>query len=181
MTYPAPKGFTLIELLVVISILAILSVIGLTSYMGVTSRARDAQRIDDARKLITALEQYRSSASYYPSVAQSATWGNLNAISSSGGGTWIANLDTSNFRDNTLPKDPKNSGRLVYWYISLSSNSSDYCLQIPQENDVTGHPYYRGRWASGGGNAVSGDPWQLRFGPNGANNGLCGSTANTSP
>lgn len=175
---PKKNGFTLIELLVTITIVAILSVIGLTTYLGVQSKARDAQRLDDAKKLITTLEQYKSGGGKYPVVTG---W-----VDSGGGTTWITGLDTSNFIDNKLPTDPKNSARLRYFYLS-NTTGTDYCLQIPQENNSEGHPYIHPSicWDTGGGNLGTNcsatKPWELRFGPDGSNSGVCKAVDAISP
>lgn len=161
------SGFTLIELLVSISIIAILSTIGLIAYTGITSRARDSQRIDDARKIVTVLELYKSSTSTYPIVADD--WNTHSGKSQ----PWIPDIEVSNFRDNAVPVDPRNiccNPELRYYYRS-NSNGSDYCLQISQESDASGTPYYNGKWNNS---------WKLRFGPQGANAALCGSLS-TSP
>lgn len=165
------RGFTLIELLVAITIVAILSIIGLTTYLGVQSRARDSQRLDDARKIIIALEQYKSGTGTYPDPGTADSLSGWDVYS--GVSTWITGLDTSSFRDAKLPADPQSTQK--YYYVS--SNGSDYCLQVIQENDVTNHPYLTtkgtaGKWSSGT-PAVA--VWHLRFGPKGANTGDCNS------
>lgn len=174
------SGFTLIELLVTMTIVTILSVIGLSTYLGAQSKARDSQRLDDAKKIVIALEQYKSGAGYYPKIG-TADWLTVSPPTKS---IWISGLDGSNFIGNVLPSDPKNSNsnRLRYYYRG-DVNGVDYCLQIPQENNAEGHPYYKGHWPPGGGTAalVSSDPWQLRFGPSGSGSGLCGSVASDSP
>ena len=60
------RGFTLIELLIVVAIIAILTGIGATRYQEVIRRGRDAQRKSDLRSVATALEQYYSDRSSYP-------------------------------------------------------------------------------------------------------------------
>lgn len=163
----APKnGFTLVELLVVITILAILSIIGLTIYSGVTARARDAQRQDDARKLITAIEQYRSGAGKYP--INNTAWATSTETNTTAN-PWIPGLDTSNFRDSRLPQDPKNNATYKYYYKS-DATGSDYCLEITQEQNASGHLYYF---------PASSNPWLLHFGTKKSNQGVCADTATT--
>ncbi len=159
------SGFTLIELLVVITIIGILSTIGLTLYSGVKARARDAQRLDDARKIVIALEQFKSGSNRYPylnslgtAVCQSTTW--CDSIQTQ---PWIPEIDRTSFIDSKIPLDPINTttGSLVYKYTTNASGS-DYCLEIPQEQNASSHPYFK-----------TGTTWKLRFGPQGANTGLC--------
>lgn len=184
-------GFTLIELLVVMTIVGILSVIGITTYQGLQSRARDTQRLDDARKIITALEQYKSGAGKYPLATNLLCAGNLASWCESKEANtttspWIPELDTSNFRNNLLPVDPKsgsstNTAPFVYYYTTGSAGS-DYCLEIPQENNVVGHPFFKGCANGANGTTTScssTNPWVLRFGPSGPNIGVCSSVSPT--
>ncbi len=166
------KGFSLVELLVTISIMAVLSVIGITAYSGIQSRSRDAIRLEDARRLVLAIEQYRSSAGRYPG----ASCTTINPYCSSQNLNWIPDITASNFRDGIFPSDPlqKNcnvisSPELCYYYAT-NATGSDYCLQISQENNVSGNPYLSHKYTSCGSklgcwNGV----WKLRFGPYGAN------------
>ena len=160
------QGFTLVELLVVISIISILSIVGLSIYSGVQSKARDAQRLDDAKKIITSLEQYKSGAGKYPGSGDAVcintgTWCGSTDVR---GSTWLTDLDTANFVDSKVPKDPKNTSADLYYYYLTDSTGSDYCLQISQENNAEGNRYF---------NIKTGNYWKLHFGPQGPSNGLC--------
>ncbi len=156
-------GFTLVELLVVITIMAILSVVGITMYSGVQSRAKDTQRLDDARKLVIAMEQFKSGAGRYPI---NTTGGCNPYCTSMDTQPWIPELDLSNFKDGKVPIDPvnTNSGKELRYYYKFSASGDDYCIQISQENNATGHPYFKD---------YLNNVWRLRFGPKGANSGQC--------
>jgi prepilin-type N-terminal cleavage/methylation domain-containing protein len=81
------RGFTLIELLVCIAIIAILATLGLTVYSGTTGLAGDARRMQDINALAKVLEIHRDILS----------------------NTYV-DLDPSDFQNNVLPYDPKESG-----------------------------------------------------------------------
>ena len=146
-------GFTLIELLVVVAIIGILATIGLTAYSGIQAKARDTKRVDDAKKLITYVELFRSSNNRYPGTT--CWWCNSTA-----GSQWIPEIDVSDFPKG-IPSDPKNSSPLIYQY---TSDGNDYCLTILQETNAASHEYFK---------QTSGSYWELRFGPQGPNRGLC--------
>lgn len=167
------RGFTLVELLVVISIISILSIVGLSIYSGVQAKARDAQRLDDAKKIITSLEQYKSGAGKYPGTEDGsacktgAAWCNSESAN-----PWIPGLDTTNFLDGKVPKDPKSGSVDLYYYYMTNSAGSDYCLQISQENNAGGNRYF---------NIKTGNYWKLHFGPQGPTTGLCATADPVAP
>lgn len=60
------KGFTLIEVLLVVVLLSILYVVGLSSYTHIHEKSLDQRRKTDIEEIRSALEQYRSVNSAYP-------------------------------------------------------------------------------------------------------------------
>lgn len=60
-------GFTIVELLIVIVVIGILAAITIVAYNGIQQRAKNAQVISGTRAYITAIQQYATLKSEYPS------------------------------------------------------------------------------------------------------------------
>ncbi|HVE81133.1 MAG TPA: prepilin-type N-terminal cleavage/methylation domain-containing protein [Candidatus Dormibacteraeota bacterium] len=117
-------GFTLLELLIVIVIIGILAVLIIPNLTSGPKRARDSQRKSDLRNVKTALETYYNDYSAYPS-------GDYNGLESK--------LETDYIKD--LPKDPKNSGTLIYTYTPsgcTGTTCTGYELKAHFENAKDG-------------------------------------------
>jgi prepilin-type N-terminal cleavage/methylation domain-containing protein len=74
------KGFTLVELLVVISIIGLLSTIAIVSLGSARAKSRDTKRVADMKQMFTALEQYYTDYSGYPTVATVGAYPSIAAV-----------------------------------------------------------------------------------------------------
>lgn len=108
------SGFTYLELLVVIVVLGVLFTMGLASYSRVRERSLDQRRKTDLEDIRSALEQYRSVQSAYPTpiAGQGLSFGTA------------ALTDGSNTFMQLIPQDPQYPQRTYYYAVS----GDDYTL-----------------------------------------------------
>lgn len=109
------KGFTLIELMVTISIIAILAAVGIVVYSTVQKTGRISKRVQDLKAIQTAVELFKASTGFYPSVpgATGGTTGFICVESLAG-----VNSLTPKYMA-VIPKDPIQSGTSnCYQYTS---------------------------------------------------------------
>lgn len=108
--YRLSLGFTLLELLIVIAILGVLATMFIATFPSATRRARDSRRQSDIRQYQTAFEKHanRNNGVYY----------------NSGGSVDPSSAAVcSALGISSCPKDPTNTGTLVYRYNGTSSPS----------------------------------------------------------
>ncbi len=109
------RGFTLIEILIVIAIIAILMTIGMFAFSAIQEKKRTETARVTISALSTALDQYRSDYSYYPS--------------GDGSETSSTKLYEALYRDEDgdgrPDMDPEGKGRLKPYWDKLKPDSSD--------------------------------------------------------
>lgn len=124
------KGFTLVEILMVVMILGILFVTGTLSYANIRQRSMDQRRKTDLEDIRSALEQYRSVHSVYPTPAgpQGLLFG-----------TSALTDDTRTYMQ-IIPQDPQFPNR-QYFY---NTTEDDYIvatqLATPEETPCAAPP-----------------------------------------
>lgn len=108
------SGFTYIELLIVIISLGILFSIAISSYSNVRQRSLDQRRQSDMEEIRSALEQYRSVNTAYPTPAgvQGMTFG-----------TGSLTDGTSTYMEK-IPQDPQHPVRQYHY----TTSGDDYTL-----------------------------------------------------
>jgi len=120
------KGFTLVELLVVIAIIAILAggMFLVLRPATLFAKARDSRRFSEIAELNKAIATAVIDQKFV--LVDVASPGNpsTGSLVSTGGG-WVfynpgSNGDLSSYISQ-LPKDPTNTGVLVYWYAATTS------------------------------------------------------------
>ncbi len=104
------KAFTLIELLVVIAIIGLLATVVMVSLNSARKKARDTRRLEDFKQVSTALQMYYDDFGQYPNSPNNCCSiqdhnNNFKAI--------VQELINAGYM-NTIPEDPKNSGKYVY-------------------------------------------------------------------
>ncbi len=109
------NGFTLIELMVVIAIIAILSTVGIIVYSTAQKSGRVSKRMQDLAAIRTAVELFKASTGFYPSVPGETP--------GTPGWTCVENLAGVNSLTPkylvTVPKDPIQAGTTnCYQYTS---------------------------------------------------------------
>ncbi len=132
------RGFTIVEMLTVIFIIGVLSTVAVAGLQSSREKARDNERVAHLAMLQIALEQYYNACSrQYPSSLATAT---------ANGCTGTINFGIF-LRNNTLPKDPKNS--TDYTYAVNNPATTDYVLRATFEltnselqDDVDGADVY---------------------------------------
>lgn len=109
------RGFTLIELMVTIAIIAILSAVGIVVYSTAQKAGNISKRVQDLKAIRTAIELFKASTGFYPSVT-GATGGTAGFICV--GSLAGVNSLTPNYMA-VIPKDPMQSGTTnCYQYTS---------------------------------------------------------------
>ena len=126
-----PKGFTLIEVLIAITIVGIVFGVIITSGSALQRSSRDTQREVDLRNLQSALQQYYSDQSFYPSAIPLATLDSL--TSGTGNPTPPATPKTYL---NQIPKEPR-TGDPSYCYSAQATKTIQSC----ENNSVRCHYY----------------------------------------
>jgi prepilin-type N-terminal cleavage/methylation domain-containing protein len=143
------RGFTLLELLVVLAIIGLLAGIIMLALNSARNKARDAKRAGDMRQMITALEQYYSQRSSYPTGTASIAAGGalLSDSNSFNGGSepFVPNYIP------LLPAAPKpndggcgsssGAGNNNYWY-ETTDDGMRYTMTFCLGNDA-------GDWLAG--------------------------------
>ncbi len=121
------NGFTLIELMVAIAIIAILSAVGLVVYSTAQRSARISKRQQDLNALNTAIELFRSTNGFYPSVTTAGTFVCANTLS--------GNNSLSPAYIAIVPADP--SGIYCYEYTSDGAGANPLGTQFKIKTDDT--------------------------------------------
>lgn len=115
------RGFTLIELMVTIAIIAILASVGLVVYSTVQKSGRISKRVQDLAAIRTAIELFKSSTGYYPSVTASGTFVCVDSLSG-----------TSNLAPTYMPSIPNDP-------IQTTAGGAN-CYQYTSNDDTTAAP-----------------------------------------
>lgn len=120
-------GFSIVELLIVIAIMATLVTLLLPNFVNVRQKGQDSRRKLDLEQIRSALEQYRSTNGYYPTVLTTLTAPTV----------YISQLPadpstTNSYQYSALPAGCDNSTTFCSDYVVgalLSSTSS--CTTTP--------------------------------------------------
>ncbi len=106
------KGYTLIEILVVATIIGLLAAGAAASFTSLNKSARDARRKGDLEQVRSALEQYRSANSTYPTTLTLSCA--VASLTDASGNIYLSKI----------PTDP----RCVTYTYYLTASASDYTL-----------------------------------------------------
>jgi len=113
------RGFTLIELMVAIAIVAILATVGMVVYASAQKSGRVSKRLQDLKAIQTALELFKTTKGFYPSVTTAGTFVCVDALSAN-------NSLAPNFLP-VVPRDPIQttvSGANCYEYTSNGTGAT---------------------------------------------------------
>lgn len=113
------KGFTLVELLVVIAIIGVIAALVIVNLSSARAKGRDAKRKQDIDNIRTAVESYIDENPTPP-----GNDGTLYDSSTSIVGQRWSDLQTTLTATYipTIPKDPQNTGSLIYTYKRTVNN-----------------------------------------------------------
>jgi prepilin-type N-terminal cleavage/methylation domain-containing protein len=167
------RAFTLVELLVVIAIIGLLSTVAVVSMSSVRSKARDTKRLADMRQIMTALELYKDTNSYYPPITDSDSgcgdW-DVGYFGGPGSGDdFILPLKSGGFINT--PGDPLSGdcsgGRPAHGYAyyrygaglsGCDAARGDYYVLVVSDMETSGNPH-----PASPGFSCSGRNWQTEF------------------
>jgi prepilin-type N-terminal cleavage/methylation domain-containing protein len=162
------KAFTLVELLVVIAIIGLLSTIAVISMTTTRSKGRDATRIADTKQIGTALEQYYSDNSGYPTVVLAGIplGAAANACLNSSGFTttgctspYMATVPvypgTASGTCATSYASPSYLSQFCYFSDQVSGTSANYKISFVLENGFNGTAAKNCYWSNSTGISCS--------------------------
>ncbi len=117
-------GFGLAQMIVAIAIIAILATVVLSSISSVRAKARDTQRVSDTVELMAALKLYKNDNGSFPCVT---------GVTDSTESDFLEGLVTGGYISR-IPRDPVNSGELIYRYYSYKDPIDGECGQYGMIN-----------------------------------------------